>query len=456
MQLSGAKVVVVGLGVSGVAAAQVLLRKGAQVIANDLRADLLKRPEIQALQASGATLMIGRHDAGLFQNVDLVVVSPGVPALPELATAQNAGVPVVSEVELASWFIRAPIVAVTGTNGKSTVTTLVGQMCISLARPLFVGGNLGKAAIDVVDTPAADEAGLVVLELSSFQLERLQRFRPHVAAILNVTPDHLDRYPNFDAYKQAKAHLFDRQLPEDVAIAPAADAECRAMAQASRAKVSLFGQPDGAVRIEAGMLVDDVTGLRVPIDEIGIKGAHNMSNAACSALISRHVGVDAAAIRTTLQRFRGLAHRMQFVREIGGVSYFDDSKATNVGAAVAALDGMDPMHEGLVVILGGKHKGASYAPVVERLKHRGRAVVLIGEATALLKAALQPSGLRIECAASMKDAVWTAQALARSGDAVLLAPACSSYDMFDSYVQRGEAFQEAVRALGELSSKEAC
>ncbi len=458
MRVNGAKAVVIGLGVSGMAATRFLLRKGASVTASDQSVECVSRPEVQALEAQGANLVVGMDANTLFRDADLVVISPGVPPMAELDALARSGIPVVSEVELASWYIKAPMVAVTGTNGKSTVTTLVGQMCASLGNRVFVGGNLGTPAIDVVDTEAAEADGLVVLELSSFQLERIQTFRPKVAALLNVSPDHLDRYSSYQAYRAAKARIFENQTSHDVAVVPAGDPECVSLASESRARLCTFGDPDGEVRIVSGMLHDDVSGLTVPLNEIGIKSANNMSNAACSCLISRHVGVSPDAIRQVLKEFRGLPHRMQFVSEIGRVQFYDDSKATNVGAAVAALDGMGPTHERVVIIVGGKDKGGSYDPLVQRIKQRCRAVVLMGETTPLLKAALAPTGVMLECVESMQEAVQKAYSLAHPGDAVLLAPACSSYDMFQSYVHRGQAFQAAVNALTqkEHSHKEAC
>lgn len=456
MLLSGARVVVLGLGVSGQAAAQFLLRRGARVVASDVRVHHGKPGLADALIDSGAEVIIGPQDAELFRDADLVVVSPGVPSMAELDAVARSGVPVISEIELASWYIHAPIVAITGTNGKSTVTTLIGEMCASRGRRVFVGGNLGTPGIVAVGTPAGEADGLVILELSSFQLERIQTFRPNIAALLNVSPDHLDRYSSYDDYRAAKARVFENQTESDIAVAAAADLECIQIASASRGNLLLYGPPDGEVHIEGDVLRDRSNGLEVPIDKLGIKGAQSLSNMACACLISRQLGISPDEIARALTTFKGLPHRMQFVAEIDGVQYYDDSKATNVGAAVSAIAGVGKGTERVVLVLGGRDKGASYGPLADSIKTRARAAVLIGEATPLLKDALAPTGIPIECADSMEGAVNSARAMARVGDVVLLAPACSSFDMFESYAERGNAFQAAVRALESSQKREAC
>ncbi|MFZ1865706.1 MAG: UDP-N-acetylmuramoyl-L-alanine--D-glutamate ligase [Polyangiales bacterium] len=450
MELSRKNVLVVGLGESGLSVVRFLAARGARVRVNDRRDREALGAAAAEVAALGAELVVGGHPPGAFDGLDLIVVSPGVPSLPELDQAERAGVPVVSEVELASRFIEAPLVAVTGTNGKSTVTTLIGQMCRGLGRPSFIGGNLGRPLIDAVGTDAAARGGLVVAELSSFQLERVSKMRVHVAVLLNVTPDHLDRYPSFEAYAAAKARIFERQEADDFAVLPADAADLRKLVKGHGAIVR-FGGPDGEVRIIDGILTDTKTTLRVPIGEVPTRGTHNASNACAASLVARLLGVSPSDIETVLREFPGLPHRMQHVRSIEGVDYLDDSKATNVGAAIASIDGLSGLPGKIVLIAGGVDKGGSYQPLVERMKQKGRAMVLIGEASALLERAFAGSAIEVRRAASMDDAVVQAAALAIPGDTVLLAPACSSFDMFRSYAERGDFFQRAVRDLGGKS-----
>ena len=449
MELSGRKVLVVGLGKSGMAAARLLAIKGARVIGNDQRSEAELPPAALALRGDGVELALGGHDPALFSSVDRIVLSPGVPNLPALQAAERAGVPIASEIELASWFVRAPILGITGTNGKSTVTTLVGEMCKGSGRPTFVGGNLGTPLVDVVGTAAAEQNGFVVVELSSFQLERVSRLRVHVAALLNVTDDHLDRYPSFSAYAQAKANVFHNQTPEDHAVVPDGDALCRELAARGRARVHGYAGSGGEVCVQGEAIVDPVNGLRVPVSAIRTFGRHNLDNACAAALMARLAGVPADTIEGVLRSFPGLPHRMVHVRTLDGVDYYDDSKATNVGATAAALDGLSDRPGRVVLIAGGIDKGGDYAPLVTRMARQGRAAVLIGQATPLIAAALAPSGLPVETAKTLDDAVARGRALATAGDVVLLAPACASFDMFRSYAHRGDVFQDAVRALKE-------
>jgi UDP-N-acetylmuramoylalanine--D-glutamate ligase len=436
---------VVGLGKSGVAAARLLVKRGAHVIGNDLRSAEQLGDDGRALEADGVQLALGHHDPALFTSVDQIVVSPGVPQLPALTAAERAGIPIASEIELASWFVRGTLIGITGTNGKSTVTTLVGEMCRRSGKPTFVGGNLGTPLVDVVGTKAAEPGGYVVVELSSFQLERIDRLHVQVAALLNVTEDHLDRYPSFQAYAEAKAGVFRNQSADDAAVVASGDSLGEGLARRGAARVACFGGADGAVRIIDGAVVDTESGLRVPLSNIALFGKHNHDNACAAVLLARLAGVGHDAIRSALLSFVGLPHRMQFVRRLDGVDYYDDSKATNVGATAAALDGLGERK--VVLIAGGRDKGGDYGPIAQRLRAQGRAAILIGEATPLIATALEGTGCTVERAKSLSDAVIRARQLARPGDAVLLAPACSSFDMFRSYAHRGDEFQATVIKL---------
>jgi UDP-N-acetylmuramoylalanine--D-glutamate ligase len=424
-----------------------LVQKGAQVTVNDARDEAALGDKAAQARSLGVTLDLGGHDGSRLSQNDLIVVSPGVPPLAALDQAEARGVKVVSEIELASWFVRGTVVGITGTNGKSTVTTLVGEMCKATGRPTFVGGNLGTPLVDVVGTPAAEENGYLVVELSSFQLERVDQFRAHVGVLLNVTDDHLDRYPDFAAYAAAKGRLFVGQTRADFAVAPAFDELCSAMARASAGTVVLFGGANGEVRRDGDKLIDTVSGLSVPIAELGIQGEHNVDNAAAAALAARLAGVSSAHIASVLRSFKGLPHRMQHVGAIAGVDFFDDSKATNVGASVAAIIGLGRQNRRVVLIAGGKDKGGSYAPLREVMEAHGSGLILIGEATPLIERAFAGTNLPMQRATTMGDAVRRARALAKPGEAVLLAPACASFDMFRSYAHRGDVFRDDVLAL---------
>ena len=447
IDLAGQRVLVVGLGKTGMAVVRLLRERGARVIANDARGADALAAEADALGAAGVELALGGHEAELFTKVDRIVVSPGVPPLPALDAAAAAGVPIASEVEVASWFIDATLIGVTGTNGKSTVTTLVGEMCKLSGRPTFVGGNLGTPLVDAVGTPAAARGGYAVVELSSFQLERVEHLHVHAAALLNITEDHLDRYPSFAAYAAAKANIFRGQREDDAAVVRDGDAVCTKLARQGRARVRFFGGDGGETHIAGDRLMDVRSGLALPVAEIPLTGAYNLDNACAAALLARLVGVAPEHVATALRAFRGLPHRMAHVRDLDGVAYYDDSKATNVGATVAALDGLAQRNGRVVLIAGGRDKGGDYAPLVERMARIGRATVLIGEAAGKIRAALETCDLALDAAGSMEDAVARARTHAKPGDVVLLAPACASYDMFTSYAERGDVFQRAVRAL---------
>lgn len=448
MELSGKTCVVVGLGETGLSVVRFLRTRGATIRANDQRVAAALGDAASQAEALGATLFLGGHPDAAFEGADVVVLSPGVPRLEAVDRAERDGAEVLSEIELASRFLHAPIVAVTGTNGKSTVTTLIGKMCERLGCPLFVGGNLGQPMIEAVDTDAASGRGLVVVELSSFQLERVTTFAAHVAVLLNISADHLDRYDSFAAYAAAKGHIFDRQSPTDFAVLPAGEPALDALVGGD-GKVVHFGGDDSEVHIDDHALVDTTTGLRLPLERLPLRGTHNALNACAAALAARTVGVGPDDIAEVLEGFRGLAHRMQFIDAVEGVDYIDDSKATNVGAAVASIEGLQVSNGRVVLIAGGVDKGGAYTPLRERMDERGRAVVVVGDAAPLIEEAFVDSNLALRRARSMEEAVEVAASLAAPGDTVLLAPACSSFDMYRSYAERGDAFQRAVAHLGE-------
>jgi UDP-N-acetylmuramoylalanine--D-glutamate ligase len=453
MELGNKRIAVVGLGRSGVSVCRFCAGRGAVVLGiDDSPRERFAADTARGLEALGVELHLGGKPADRLAAMDLVVISPGVPPSDAIDAADAAGVPVVAEVELASWYLEAPLIGITGTNGKSTVTGLVHAMMSAMGRPTFVGGNYGTPLIEAVGTDAGSAGGVLVVELSSFQLERVRRFRPRVAVLLNLTEDHLDRYPTMATYVAAKGNIFIAQQPDDHAVADGDDPLSVSLARASRARFHRFGSRDGEVRLDGDVLVDLGAAdgpVRYPADLLRIEGEHNRSNACAAILAARLAGATPDAIRQGLASFGGLPHRMQRVAEVAGVVFFNDSKATNVGATVAALRGLDRK---VVLILGGHDKGGDYAPLRPLLEDKVREVVLIGEAADLIETALSGAA-RFTRAHDMSDAVVRCAAAARPGDAVLLAPACSSFDMYRNFMERGDDYRRAVLQLAAAPAR---
>ncbi len=443
--LPGARTAVVGLGKSGVAAARLCRAAGASVVAVDGKPTESLSAEALGLASLGIDVEgggLGRLDYAAF---DLVVISPGVPSFPELRAAERRGVPVVGEIELASWFFPdVPVLAITGSNGKSTTVTLVGELLAAAGMRPFVGGNLGDPPCAFVSAGEASfPYDVVVLEISSFQAERVPTFHADAVALLNVSPNHLDRYDGFDDYVRAKGNLFVPQGATDRAIVPFDDALCLREAARGGARVLTFGR-QGDYRFDASTIRDEVRGLTYDRATIRLAGDHNALNVCAALGVVGALDLPHETISRTLAGFSGLDHRITLVARSNGVTFYDDSKGTNVGAAVAAIRGLPEAH--VVLIAGGRDKLGSYTPLVEAMVERGRAVILIGEAAEKIERALD-GAVPSQRAASMQQAVALAAAAARPGDAVLLSPACSSFDMFRDYKHRGEAFVEAVRGL---------
>ncbi len=449
LDLANKRVLVVGLGRSGIAAAQLCAANGARVTVTDKRTAADLAAAVAALPAAVAR-ELGGHRRETFVGADLIVLSPGVPEIPELAAARAAGVAITGELELASRFVTAPIVAITGTNGKSTTTTLIGEMLRATGRPTFVGGNLGEPLAEAVGTPAAGEGGFCVVEASSFQLETVESFRPRVAVLLNITPDHLDRYDGMDGYAAAKARIFAAQTAGDFAVVNADDPiamRAAAAARSRRLSFSIARALDEGAWLAAGQLLVRLPGQAVEsyrADLPWLAGQrHNQANALASLLAARLAGASPEAARVGLLAFRPLAHRMELVAEVDGVAYYDDSKGTNVGAVVAALDGFP---RPVVLIAGGRDKGGDYGPLADVMARVGRGAVLIGEAADKIQAAFQ-GRVTVDRAPTLEAAVTAARRHARPGDAVVLSPACSSFDMFRDYAHRAEVFRAAVGRL---------
>lgn len=441
MDLRGKRAVVVGLGRSGVAAARLLSAKGARVTAND-GAPRDRVPVAAALEAEGMALALGGHDDAIFDDADLVVVSPGVPSFPAIDRAEGRGVPVIGEMELASRFVSAPIALIGGTNGKSTTTALVHAMMAASGVRSFIGGNFGVPLAEVVD----QTWDVIVLEISSFQAERVPTLHARAHALLNITDDHLDRYPSFDAYAAAKGNPFARMTDRDAAVIPLGDAIVAKQAARGAARHVTFSalDPSADVAREGDRIVHRPSGASFALASLTIKGDHNVANACAAIAVAAEMGAGEGAIAAALASFEGLGHRTVLVGEIDGVRYYDDSKGTNVGASVAALRGLNEPKA--VLIAGGRDKLGAYEPLVAALRDRGRALVVIGEAAEKIADAAR-GAVPIARAGSMQEAVEKAREFAHFGDAVLLSPACSSFDMFKDYKDRGDAFTRAVVAL---------
>jgi UDP-N-acetylmuramoylalanine--D-glutamate ligase len=447
IELEGRRVLVVGLERTGLATARFCLARGARVAASELRPEAQVAAAATELRARGVAVELGGHRAETFLAQDLIVPSPGVPYhLPPLDAARARGIPVWSEIELAARFLEGRLVAVTGSNGKTTTTALLGHILVQAGLPALVGGNIGAPAIGLVE--ASSPATVTVLEVSSFQLEATERFRPHIALLLNLTPDHLDRYLSFEEYALAKARLFANQRAGDFAVLNADDPEVARRAPAA---------PQGfwfsrANRVAAGAYLRDGQiffrreGEETPLAtlrEVPLRGEHNVENVLAAAAAAWLAGAPAGAIAAGIRSFPGVEHRLEYVAEVRGVEFYNDSKATNVDAVLKALDAFPG---GLWVILGGKDKGGDYAPLRASLARRARGVFLIGAAAEKMAAQLEGAA-PLERAGTLDRAVRRAFAAAAAGETVLLAPACASFDQFENFEHRGRVFKQLVREL---------
>ncbi|HEY6339651.1 MAG TPA: UDP-N-acetylmuramoyl-L-alanine--D-glutamate ligase [Candidatus Sulfotelmatobacter sp.] len=447
MELNGKRALVVGLGKSGVASALFLKSHGARVTASDTKSGDELRNEIPVLLDHGITVETGGHGDRTFRGQDLIVVSPGVPVdAPALAHARAQGENVIGEIELAAQFLPGPIVAITGSNGKTTTTTLVGEIMTGAGFPALVGGNIGTPAISLAER--AKPETVIVLEVSSFQLETIQTFRPKVAVILNVTPDHLDRHRTFEAYTDAKARIFENQQSSDFAVLNADDLTCVAMAARTKAQVVWFSRQkevqQGAWVHDGNVLFRKSSGQSeiMQVSEIPLKGAHNLENVLAAVCAGVLMGCSEEKIRHAVRDFKAVEHRLEFVATIGGVDYYNDSKATNVDATIKALESFPA---NIHLILGGKDKGSDYTVLNDLLRQRVKRVYTIGAAAAKIES--QITGVDVGHAETLEHALRQAHAAAQPGDVVLLAPACASFDQFKNYEHRGQVFKGVVRAM---------
>jgi UDP-N-acetylmuramoylalanine--D-glutamate ligase len=454
IDLKNKRVLVVGLGRSGLSAAMFLRGLGARVTVSDTRSAIALADEIPALLDAGIMVEAGGHGLLTFRRQDLIVVSPGVPLdTPEVAQVLRYGMPVIGELELASRFLKGDIIAVTGANGKTTTTTLIGKIFQDAALPTQVGGNIGLPVIDLIADSTPETVN--VLEVSSFQLETVEQFHPRIAVILNITPDHLDRHGSFENYVAAKERIFARQTPADALIVNADDLTTQmaaAHAQASSKPTVYWFSATKIVRLGAFLREGIVCWIGreggptepiLPVSEIKLKGVHNIENVLAAVAAARLGGVAAESIRATVAHFKAVEHRLEFVRAVRGVDFYNDSKATNVDATLKALASFSG---NIHLILGGKDKNSDYSQLAPLLGERVKAVYTIGSAAEKIERQLHGM-VKMVAAGTLDSAVTHAAKDAVAGDVVLLAPACSSFDQFENYEHRGRVFRESVMQL---------
>jgi UDP-N-acetylmuramoylalanine--D-glutamate ligase len=494
MELKNKRVLVVGLGKSGMAAALFLRERGARVTVSDSRSAVALAKEIPALLDAGIMVETGGHGLLTFRRQDLIVVSPGVPYdTPELKQVRAFGLPIIGELELASRFLQGQVVAITGSNGKTTTTSLIGKIFADSGRPTLVGGNIGLPVIELVDESiglsggrgeeqvqernagilhsvqndnseegdgisAQDDnfvegAGEVwnILEVSSFQLETVDEFRPHIAVVLNITPDHLDRHGSFENYAAMKTRITAKQTPADFLVLNAEDKPTQMVAASTKAQIFWFSgrRPikQGAFVYGESVLFLPREGAKpepvMPVAEIPLKGAHNVENVLAAVCAARLGGVSAECIRASVASFRAVEHRLEYVDALHGVAFYNDSKATNVDATKKALEAFP---NGVHLILGGKDKNSDYTELGDLIRARVKFVYTIGSAAEKIERQLAGVA-KIVSAGTLDAAVRKAAEDAVTGDVVLLAPACSSFDQFENYEHRGRVFKELVKQL---------
>ncbi len=451
MDFQDKKILVVGAGISGIAVAAILQQKGATVTLNDNKQEQDLLHDVTPARKAGVAVVLGKQDNALLDTADMVVISPGVPtSIPLIREAEARQIPVISEIEVAYQLCKAPMVAITGTNGKTTTTTLLGELMKTANDDVVVGGNIGMALSAETEAVSAD--GIVVAEISSFQLERVQDFCPKVAAILNVTPDHIDRHGSFDNYRLTKERIFAKQSKDEYVVLNYDEPIVRDMANRATGTVFYFSR---MVELTNGMFVKDgsivlnwagETTEVCPLSELQIKGNHNVENALAACSVAFLAGVKTSDMRDVLANFQSVEHRIEFVRELDGVGYYNDSKATNPESAIKALEAFA---DGIVLIAGGHDKMTDLTEFMTKIKERVTHLVLIGEAAGRFRAEAEKMGVApiTDMGYSMEDAVKFAHSVAKCGETVVLSPACSSYDMFNSYEERGREFKRLVHLL---------
>jgi UDP-N-acetylmuramoylalanine--D-glutamate ligase len=445
MRLNGTKALVVGMKKSGMASVELLVRQGATVRATDLKSieELAELGEARELLRR-LDIPFARQTAEVFEGCDLIVLSPDVPAdLPALLEARRRGVRVIGEVELAAPFLKGETIGITGSNGKTTTTSLVGHILGEAGVPVQVGGNIGKPVTAMVESSRAD--GWNVLELSSFQLETIAEFRAHIGLALNVTGNHLDRHHTFENYAAAKGRLFETQRSGDFAVLNAEDPVCVGYADGTRATAQWFSsrrEVSPGASLRGGNVVLDGRVL-IPAGEIPLRGRHNVENVQAAAIAAARAGVKPEAIAAAVRTFQAVEHRLEFVRTVSGIDFYNDSKATSVDATLKALDAFPGA---LWVVLGGKDKGSDYSPLRAPLEAKARAALLIGAAAGKISSQLRGAAPLVD-SKTLDAAIAYAYASGQPGDTILLAPACASFDQFKSFEERGEVFKQIVNQL---------
>lgn len=463
MDLTGKNILIVGLGISGIATARFAKNKGAFVTITDMASEKELAPNLSAAQELGVNMELGQHTVKTFERADLIVISPGVPhTILPLQQAKAKGVPVLGEFELATRYIHEPIVAITGTNGKTTTTTLLGSMLKNSGFKVFVGGNIGDPLIGYADKRESSE--IVVAEVSSFQLDTIDTFRPRVGVLLNIKQDHMDRYPNFEAYVASKSRIFENQKEGDIAVINETDPAVRSIGNRLKSRKFYFFHHtnvhsdalEGAAitwdnsRTTAAISIQtkEIPKRSLDLSRSNLQGIHNIENAAAASLAALAVGGTFEGVQSAVNNFQGLAHRLEYIATINDIQFFDDSKATNVDAVVRALEAFK---KPVVLIMGGRDKGGNFEVLNGHVRQHTKKLILVGEAKDSIQSVLGGACKGgAQTADTMEDAVLLAYQAADPGDVVLLSPACSSFDMYDSYAERGEDFSRTVSDIKAL------
>jgi UDP-N-acetylmuramoylalanine--D-glutamate ligase len=450
LDVKGKSVLVVGLGKSGVASALFLKEHGARVSVSDSKTEDQLHEHIPVLLDHGIAVETGGHGERTFQKQDMIVISPGVPVnAPALEPARKMRLPIIGEVELAARFLKGKIIAITGSNGKTTTTALAGDVVAQGGAKTLVGGNIGTPAISLV--PESTNDSYTVLEISSFQLETIEKFCPKIAVVLNVTPDHLDRHGTFQVYWEAKRRIFENQTASDFAVLNADDPEAARMASGLKAQLRWFSRkkevPQGAFVRGDRIFYKDAKGEReiMALSDMQLKGAHNVENVLAAIAIGAILDIPAAKIGEAVKNFKAVEHRLEYVATINGVEFYNDSKATNVDATIKALESFP---KNIHIILGGKDKGSDYTVLKPLLQERVKRVYTVGAAAEKIESHIGGAATIVR-AGTIENAVRKAMDAASPGDVVVLAPACASFDQFNSYEHRGRVFKELVHNLAE-------
>lgn len=449
MKLKGNKVLILGLGKSGIAAALTLSKMGAKVVASDIKEER-ELKDIEILSSHDIELVCGGHPLDLLENCKLIVVSPGIPNdLEIIIEAKNRNIPVVSELELGYWFTKAPVIAITGTNGKTTTTTLVGEILKNDGFNISLAGNIGIPLIGEMES--RDNNDYIVVEVSSFQLENILHFKPKIGVILNISEDHMNRHKNLENYIEAKARIFENQDESDFLILNYDDPVLSKLAKRAKSNVIFFSRK---AELSSGAYVkDDVIVFKydgqvhpvLKVAELGIKGLHNLENALAAICVACIAKVNLNSLAETLKDFQGVEHRLEYVGTIDGVRYFNDSKGTNPDASQKAIEAIE---EPIVLIAGGYDKKTDFTDFIKSFDNKVKKLILLGETADIIAKTAQGLGFyNIEKVDTIEDAVYAAKESAKSGDVVLLSPACASWDMFESFEERGKVFKEAVFSL---------